>query len=80
MFRVLKKLNPFYRKRRRSQFAGKLNRNESKRTNQIGGLFTLINRLENKLDSLIKLTGHKQINDVIMSHKDAKKYEDQAGF
>jgi len=80
MFKIFKRLNPFYRKRQRRNFTNKLNRNSSKKSRQIGGLFADIHRLESKIDSLIKLTGHKQVNDVIMSHKDAKKYEDQAGF
>ena len=77
MFKALKRLNPFYRKRRRRNFANKLNRNSSKRSNQIGGLFADINRLESKIDRLIVLSGFEEVKGVIMDEHDAKKYQDQ---
>jgi hypothetical protein len=77
MFKIFKRLNPFYRKRRRRNFANKLNRNASKRSNQIGGLFADINRLESKIDRLIILSGFEEVKGVIMDEHDAKKYQDQ---
>ena len=75
MFRALKKLNPFYRKRRhnsykRSQFAKKLNRNSY-------ATEIRIDKLESKLDRLIVLSGFEDVKGIIMDEHDAKKYQDQ---
>ena len=75
MFKILKRLNPFYRKRRhysskRSQFTKKLNRNSY-------ALDTRISQLESKIDRLIILSGFEEVKGVIMDEHDAKKYQDQ---
>tara|TARA_R110000824_G_scaffold93292_1_gene225737 strand:- start:1 stop:246 length:246 start_codon:yes stop_codon:yes gene_type:complete len=77
VFKILKRLNPFYRKHKRRNFANKLNSNASKRSNQISGLFADINRLESKIDRLIVLSGFEEVKGVIMDEHDAKKYQDQ---
>ena len=75
MFKMLKRLNPFYRKRRhnslkRSQFTKKLNRNSY-------ATEARINKLESKLDRLIILSGFEDVKGIIMDEHDAKKYQDQ---
>ena len=75
MFKILKRLNPFYRKRRhksykRSQFANKLNRNSY-------ATEARIDKLESKLDRLIILSGFEDVKGIIMDEHDAKKYQDQ---
>ena len=75
MFKILKRFNPFYRKRRhnsvkRSKFTRKLNRNSY-------ATEARIDKLESKIDRLIILSGFEEVKGVIMDEHDAKKYQDQ---
>jgi hypothetical protein len=72
MFKALKRLNPFYRKRRYNKFTPHLKINHYSCATD-----TRVNKLESKIDRLIVLSGFEEVKGVIMDEHDAKKYQDQ---
>lgn len=75
MFKLIRKFNPFYRPRKKTYYRKKTNYNS-----QLNNLSTDIFNLKQQFNVLAKMTGHKVINNTIMTEKDAKKYEDQHNY
>lgn len=78
MFKFIKRFNPFYRKKRRyNKRRYRNHRVNVQQSDDIQQLFRNIFNLERKVNKLIKVSGFRDVNGIIMDEHEAKKYEDQ---
>jgi len=83
MFKMFKRLNPFYRKKRRynkrryNYYKPQKASSHNLLKDDVSILFRDLHDLERKVDKLIKVSGFKDVNGIIMDAHEAKKYEDQ---
>ena len=83
MFKIFKRLNPFYRRKRRynkrryKHYKAKNTFANTHLSSDVTMLFKGLHDLEKKVNKLIKVSGFRDVNGIIMDEHEAKKYEDQ---